>query len=127
MNNWKSIPLALKILSVLLLLWAAMSVAVLVTSPERQIAFYGFLLKGTQSAIIILLIDVISPLIFLYALWNKLKWGAIFGMAYNGVFILNNIIALFMFKDIFGNGIYFPLVISSIFFSIIYKERKYFY
>lgn len=126
MNNWKPIPLALKILSVLLLLWAAMSIAVLVTTPERQIAFYGFLLKSTPASIIILILDVISPLVFLYALWNKLKWGAIFGMAYNGVFIINNIIALFMFKEVFGNGIYFPLIISTIFFSLIYKERKYF-
>ncbi len=126
MKGWKPLPLFLKILSVVLFLWAAMSIAVLVTMPEREIAFFGFLLKGTSSAIVILLLDFISPLLFLYAMWKKLKWGANFGMFYNGIFILINVIALFTFKEVFGNAIYFPLTASIVFFCIIFKERNYF-
>lgn len=126
MNGWKPLTLPLKILSIALFLWAVMSIGVLVTSPERQIAFFGFLLRGTSGAIVIVLLDFISPLLFLFALWKKLKWGANFGMLYNGVFILNNIVAFFTFKEIFGNAIYFPLTASIIFFGIIFMERKYF-
>ena len=126
MKGWKPIPLSLKILSIFLFLWAVMSIVVLVTSPEREIAFFGFLLKGTPSAIVIVLLDFISPLIFLYAMWKRLKWGASFGMLYNGIFILNSIVALFTFREVFGNAIYFPLIASTIFFYIIYRERNYF-
>ena len=126
MKGWKPLPLSLKILSVILFLWAAMSIVVLVTSPERKIAFFGLMLKGTSSAIVIVLLDFISPLLFLYAMGKKLKWGANFGMLYNGIFILNSIVALFTFKEVFGNAIYFPLIASVIFFCIIFKERHYF-
>jgi hypothetical protein len=126
MNAWKPLPLPFKILSIVLLWWASMSIMVMITMPEREIAFFGFLLSGIAAKIIVLLLDFVSPLLFLYAMWKKLKWGANFGMLYNGIFILNSFIALFLFKDIFGNAIYFPLVASIIFFMIIYKERNYF-
>ncbi len=126
MKGWKSLPLSLKILSIVLLLWAVMSVAVLVMMPEREIAFFGFMLTGTAAAIIVLMLDFISPLLFLYAMCKKLKWGANFGMLYNGIFILNSIVALFTFKEVFGNAIYYPLIASIIFFCIIFRERKYF-
>ena len=126
MTEWRSIPLALKILAVVLVLWVAMSVSVVITMPEREIAFFGLLLKGVPATFVVLLLDVVSPLVFLYAIWKKLKWGANFGMLYNGIFILNNVVALFMFKEVFGNAIYFPLIASTIFFSIIFKERRFF-
>ena len=126
MKGWKPLPLSLKILSIVLLLWAVMSIAVLVMVPEREIAFFGFLLTGTAGAIVVLILDFISPLLFLYAMWKKLKWGANFGMLYNGIFILNSIVALFTYREVFGNAIYFPLIASMIFFYIIYIERSYF-
>ena len=126
MMAWKSLPLLLKGLSIILLLWVVMTIAVLVTMPEREIAFYGLLIKGVSATTVVLLLDIVSPLIFLYSMWKKLKWGAIFGMLYNGIFILNSIIAIFLFKEVFGNAIYFPLIASIFFFSIIFKERKYF-
>lgn len=126
MKGWKSLPISLKILSIVLLLWAVMSVAVLVMMPEREIGFFGFMLTGTAAAVVVLLLDFISPLLFLYAMWKKLKWGANFGMLYNGIFILNSIVALFTFREVFGNAIYFPLIASTIFFYIIYRERNYF-
>lgn len=126
MNNWKSLPVLLKILSVVLLLWVIMTFIVVITMPDREIAFFGLLLKGMSATMFVLLIDILSPLLFLYTMWKKIKWGAYFGMLYNSVFILNCIIALFTFKEVFGDAIYFPLIASIIFFSIIFKERKYF-
>ena len=126
MNSWKSLPLLLKILSIILLLWIMMSTAVLITMPEREIAFFGLLLKGVSAMAVVLLLDIISPLIFLYSMWKKLSWGAKFGMFYNGIFILNSIVILIIFREVFGNAVYFPLIAIIIFFAIIYKERKYF-
>lgn len=126
MKGWKPLPTSLKVLFVVLLLWVMMTIAVSVSMPDRQIAFLGMLVEGISATIVVLVLDIISPLVFLYATWNKIKWGAAFGMVYNGVFILNCIIALVLFKDVFGDGIYFPLIAGIIFFSIIFKERRYF-
>ena len=40
MKGWKSIPLSLKILSIVISLWAIMSIVVLVAMPDREIAFF---------------------------------------------------------------------------------------
>ena len=68
MKDWNTLPLPLKILSVVLFSWAVMSIAVLVMMPERRIAFFGFMLTGTAAAIVVLLLDFISPLLFLYVM-----------------------------------------------------------
>ena len=126
MTGWRPLPLLLKVLFVMLVLWVAMSVMVLVTMPEREIAFLGLLLSGTAGALVVIVLDVLCPLAFLVAAWRRLGWGAAFGIFYNGVFILNNLIALLLFREKFGNGIWFPLVASLIFVGIIVRERRYF-
>jgi hypothetical protein len=99
MTGWKPLPMLLKCLVAVLSLWVLMTIAVLFTMPEREIAFFGLLLKGVPATAIVLLLDIVSPLIFLYALWKTLSWGAIFGMLYNGIFILNSITAHFTFQE----------------------------
>lgn len=126
MQVWKSLPVSLKILFVVLLVWVAMSTTAVTMMPEREIAFFGLLLSNIPAITIVLLLDVISPLVFLYAMWEKLKWGANFGMLYNGIFVLNNLIALFLFRDVFGNAMLFPLVAGTLFFYVIYRNRNYF-
>ncbi len=126
MNGWKPLPILLKVLFVLLLLWVAMSIAVLVGMPEREIAFFGLILMGVPGMVVVIALDVLAPLTFLHAAWHRLGWGAAFGMLYNAVFIVNNLIALVLFQEKFGNGIYFPLVASLIFLAIIARERRYF-
>jgi len=126
MQVWKTLPLSLKILAIILMLWVAMSTATITMMPEREITFFGLLLKGTPAITIVLLLDVVSPLVFLYAVWKKLNWGANFGMLYNGIFVLNNLMAFFMFRDVFGNAMYFPLIAGTLFFLVIYKNRNYF-
>lgn len=126
MSGWKPLPISLKILSVILFLWALMSISVVIMMPEREIAFFGFMLTGVAAAIPVLILDVISPFLFLYAMLKRLKWAANFGMLYNGIFILNNIVVFFTMKEVVANAIYFPLIASSIFFLIIYRQRNYF-
>jgi len=126
MERFKTLPTALKFLVAVLTLWAAMSVVGLAAIHERQVPFFGVLLTGTAAATVIVLLDIFSPLLFIYASLQRLKWGAKFGMFYTGIFILNNLMALFTFIDVFGNGIYFPLIASILFFSIMYRERGYY-
>lgn len=126
MNELKNIPIPLKLLSVILIIWVAMTIAVSASMPEREIGFFGLLLAGMPSFIVVFILDIFSPLLFIYTVFKKLNWGALFGLAYNGIFILNCLISLALFQDKFGNGIYFPLTVSSMFFLIIFMNRKYF-
>lgn len=128
MDTLKAIPWPLRILSVFLLLWAAMTIVVIVSMPDREIALLGWLFSGRDAVAIVVpvLIDIVSPLVFVYAVFKKLSWGATFGMAYNGVFILNNIVTVFTHGEHFGIAVYFPLVISTAFFLTIFSQRKYF-
>ena len=126
MKGWNTLPLPLIILSVVLFSWAVMSIAVLVMMPERRIAFYGFMLTETAVATVVLLLDFISPLLFMYAMWKKLKWGVNYGVFYNGIFISNSVVALFTFREVSGNAIYFPLITGETFIYIIYWEQNYF-
>ena len=126
MAGWKPLPLSLKVLCIVLSLWALMTISVVVMMPEREIAFFGMMLKGSAAAIPVLILDVISPFVFVVAAIKKLKWAASFGMLYNGIFILNTIFAIILFSEVFGNTAYFPLLLSSIFFFVIYRQRSYF-
>ena len=94
--------------------------------PDWQSSFFCGLFSGAPATLIVVLLDVISPLVFLYAMWKRLGWGANFGLLYNGIFVLNNVVAFFMYFDLFGSGLYFPLIAGLAFFSAFFKERKYF-
>ena len=118
--------ISLKLLSTLLILWVAMTIAVSVAMPEREIGAFGFILSGISGFILVFILDIFSPLLFVYTVIRKLKWGWIFGLAYNGVFLLNCVISLALFPDKFGSGIYFPLIASSLFIFIIYLNKKHF-
>ena len=59
MKGWKPIPLALKILFIVLVLWALMSLSVLFTMPDRKIAFFGFLLTGMSANIVVIILDLV--------------------------------------------------------------------
>ena len=112
----------LKILCGLLAVWVAMTVMVVVSMPEREIAFLGMILTGPVATAVVLFIDILCPLVFIYAVLKKISWGAVFGLAYNGVFFLNSVLSLVLFLDKFGNAIYFPLVASAIFIAIIFTH-----
>jgi hypothetical protein len=126
MGYLKAMPISLKVLSVLLTLWVAMTIAVTVSMPDREIAFFGVMLKGSLATMTVVVLDILCPLVFIYAAFKRLGWGAIFGIAYNGIFFLNCVLSLFLFMGKFGDAIYFPLVASAIFLAIIFKDRKYF-
>ena len=119
-------PLNLKVLNILLGLWVAMTIAVTVSMPDREIAFYGLILVGFPGLAVVIVLDILCPAIFIVSTIKRRRWGAKFGLTYNAVFLVNCLVSLWLFSDIFGNGVYFPFVMSILFLVLIYKERAYF-
>ena len=126
-RGWKPIPLSLKILFVVFVLWSIGSLFALPTRYESGLPFLGVFVYGIVASLIVLLLDVVAPITFLFALWNRKSWAASFAFSYIAVFILNSIVALFTVREQLGlMPILIPLVANIVFFVVIYKKRSYF-
>ena len=66
--GWKPIPLALKILSVVMVLWAIGSAMNLPNLLESGLPLLGSFVYGRTAFLVVLFFDFIGPAIFLYAL-----------------------------------------------------------
>ena len=125
-KGWKPIPLSLKILFVVFVLWAIGSVFAISERSESGLPFFGMYLYGSYAGLIVLLLDVIAPLTFLFALWNRKSWEAAFALTYIAVFILNGVVAFFTVREQLGiPQILIPSIVKVIFFIFIYKTRSY--
>ena len=125
-TGWKSIPTALKILFVFITLWILGSITGLPMRYEQGLPFMGFYLYGLSASLVVLLLDIIGPLAFLTGLWKRMSWAPKVAYTYNGVFILNSIIALLLFREQLGIvQILIPTTVSIIFVSVIYAKRNY--
>ena len=101
--GWKPIPLPLKILFVVLVLWTIGSVLNLSNLSENGLPLAGVFVFGTTAMFVVLLLDII------------------------GLFILNSVVAFFTVRDELGTPqILAPLLVSSIFIAVIYWQRGYF-
>ena len=126
-KGWKSIPLSLKILFVLFVLWSIGSVMNISARHEFGLPFFGLFVYGYVASVIVLLLDVAAPITFLFALWNRKAWGATFALSYIAVFILNGAVAFFTVREQLGiPQILIPSIVNVIFFIVIYKTRSYF-
>ncbi len=126
-NGWKPIPLSLKIIFVIFVLWTIGSGLGVSTRFESGLPFFGVFVHGFIAVLIVLMLDIIAPLTFLFALWNRKSWAARFALSYIGIFILNSIVAIYTFKVELGMvQILIPLIANILFFIVIYKERRYF-
>ena len=74
-TGWKPIPLALKVLSVVMLLWAIGSAMNLSNLMENGLPVLGTFVFGIGALLVVLFLDFIGPAVFLYALWNRKPWG----------------------------------------------------
>jgi hypothetical protein len=125
-KGWKPIPVSLKIVSVLLILWVLGSLLAISGRYQEGLPLFGVWVSGIRAAIVVLILDIIGPLTFLYALWNRKSWGIIVAYSYLGVFILNHIVALFIFKEQLGlMPILIPSLVNLIFLILIYKNKTY--
>ena len=126
-KGWKPIPLSLKILFVLFVLWSIGSVLNISTRYELGLPFLGVFVYGIVASLIVLLLDVVAPITFLFALWNRKSWAASFALSYIAVFILNSAVAFFTVREQLGlMQILIPTIANIIFFIVIYRTRSYF-
>lgn len=126
-KGWKPIPLSLKILFVLFVLWSLGSLFAIPARYESGLPFFGLFVYGVVAALIVLLLDVAAPITFLYALWNRKSWAATFALSYIALFILNSTVAIFTVREQLGlMPILIPLAANIIFLAVIYKARNYF-
>ena len=126
-TGWKPIPLALKILAVVFVLWSVGAVMNLPNLQENGLPLFGTFIYGMSATLVVLLLDIIGPITFLFALWNRKSWAAIWAFAYIGLFVLNSTVALFTVREEFGlPQILGPTVASLIFLAIIFWKRDYF-
>lgn len=126
-RGWKPIPLPLKILFVVFILWLVGSVMNLPNLFENGLPLFGKFVYGMTAALIVLLLDIIGPVTFLFALWNRKSWAPIWAFAYIGIFILNSTVALFTVREELGlPQLLVPTIASFIFLAVIFWKRNYF-
>ena len=126
-KGWKPIPLPLKILSVLFVLWTIGSVFAITERGELGLPFFGMFLYGTAASLVVLFLDILGPLIFLFGLWNRKSWAPLLAYGYIGIFVLNGIVALFTVREQFGlPQILIPTLVSVAFIIVIYLKKIYF-
>jgi len=126
-TGWTPIPLPLKILFVVLVLWIVGAVMNLPNLMENGLPLFGNFVFGMSAAFIVLLLDILGPSIFLFALWTRKSWAVIWAFAYIGIFILNNMVALFTVRAELGlPQILGPTIAGLVFLVVIFWKRSYF-
>ena len=126
-KGWKPIPLSLKILFVVFILWSIGSVLNIPNLYESGIPFFGLFVYGFIASLIAILLDIVGPMTFLFALWYRKSWAAYWAFSYIGIFTLNSVVAFFTVREQLGLvQILIPLIANVIFFTVIYKNRNYF-
>lgn len=94
---------------------------------ENGLPLFGTYVHGAAAAVVVLLLDIIGPIVFLFALWNRKSWAAKWALAYIGIFILNSAVALLTLRDELGlPQILVPTIASMIFLAVIHWKRDYF-
>ena len=126
-TGWKPISLSLKILFVVFILWTVGAVLNAPNLYESGLPFFGTFIYGVPAVLVVLFLDIIGPMVFLFALWNRKTWAVKWAFFYIGLFMLNSTVAFFTVRDELGiPQILIPTVVSVIFIIIIYSKRNYF-
>jgi len=126
-TGWKPIPLSLKIIFVVFILWSIGSIVNLQNLLKLGLPFFGVFVYGITASIIVLLLDIVGPMTFLFGLWNRKSWAVPFALSYIAFFTLNATVAFFTVREQLGlMQILIPLLANVIFFTIIYRSRSYF-
>lgn len=126
-TGWRPIPLSLKILFLVFILWIFGSVLNMPTVYVSGLPFFGVFIFGISATLVILLLDIIGPLIFMFALLSRKSWGSLWALSYISIFILNNLVALLTVRGQLGLiQISIPMVINIVFFIVVYLKRSYF-
>ena len=126
-HGWPPIPLALKILAGLMVLWAIGTVMNLPNLMQNGLPLVGTFVFGATAASIAVFLDLFGPLVFLIALWFRKPWGPIWACFYLGLFILNGLVALIaVLEDLGAAQILVPIIAATLFLAVILWQRAYF-
>ena len=126
-KGWKPIPLPLKVLTALFAFWILGSVLNLSNLFENGMPFFGVFVYGATAIVLPILLDIVGPMVFLFALWNRKPWGPKWAFSYIGMFILNGLVALFAVREDLGLAqLLVPTIVSIVFVVVIYWKRNYF-
>jgi hypothetical protein len=94
---------------------------------QNGLPLFGTFVFGANAVLLPIALDIIGPVVFLFALWTRKSWAAIWAFVYNGIFIFINTVALFTVREELGlTQILVPTVASLIFVAVIYWQRGYF-
>jgi len=127
-KGWKPLPPALKILSVVMILWTVGSAMNLANLIENGLPLLGRFVHGLSAFLVVLLLDFIGPAVFLYALWNRKPWGPQWAFFYIGLFIINGLVALLTVRGELGLAqILVPNLVCVAFLAVIFWKRDYFW
>ncbi len=126
-TGWKPIPLSLKILFVLFMLWVIGSVLNFPNLYESGLPLLGEFVYGLAASSVVLLLDIVGPTTFLFALWARKSWGPAWAFSYISLFIINGVFALLTISEQWGLlPFLIPILASVIFLIVIYRSRSYF-
>jgi hypothetical protein len=126
-TGWRPIPLALKVLSIVMALWAVGSAINLPNLMANGLPVLGAFVFGFGAFPVVLFLDFIGPLVFFYTLWNRRSWGVTWAFFYIGLFILNGVVALLTVSDQLGFAqVLVPNLVSLLFLAVIFSKRSYF-
>jgi hypothetical protein len=126
-NGWKPIPLSLKILTVVFLLWSIGTLFNLSNLYTNGLPLMGNFVYGISAISVAIFLDIIGPIIFIIALLKRKSWTHKWAFFYIGLFILNGVVAFFTVQNELGlPQILFPNIVSIIFLIVIFCKRSYF-
>lgn len=126
-SGWKPIPLPLKIICVLSVLWALGAVANLSNLMNYGVPFFGMLLKGTSALPVPLVLDFLGPIGLIFASLKRLPWGPKWATFYMGAFIVNAAFTLIFASDLFSvPQILAPALVSVALLLVVYWKRGYY-
>ena len=126
-SGWRPIPMPLKILFVVYVLWMLGTVMNLPNLYENGLPLFGTFIDGVAAVSFAALLDFVGPTVFLVALWLRKSWAPVWAYVYLGVFIANTAVALVTVSDTLGlPQILIPLEVSLAFISVIFWQRNYF-
>jgi len=126
-QGWKPIPVSLKILFGVFIFWVFGSIMGISMRYESGLPFFGIYVYGVIAGLVVVLLDIAAPLTFLFGLWTRKSWAPAFAFTYISIFILNGVVAFFIFREQLGLiQIIIPTILNMVFLGVIYGSRNYF-
>lgn len=126
-RGWKPLPLALKIIFVVFVIWIIGAVSGIPARYESGIPFFGFFVRGATAVVIVSLLDILAPAVFLGAMVLRKAWAPFFALAFIAIFVLNGVAAFFTVREQLGiMPILIPTLVEAVFAAVIVWKRNYF-